>query len=206
MSQFISVMERKVKAKGKNPSKEINNNKVRELIFDEDYQNLPLLETLPTFPHTNITLLYPGCGADILFPLIYLEKLFPNVKEAEFLFNDVHDNYGLIKTILDDVGIPFSETKNRLLFYWREIHISLKFVEGSIFFLIDTAPEFDVYFEKVFRIMKDEFPEYERKVFNKLKQNGVLISDSGFQSLPLEKIKVPLELSSYKEMIIGVKK
>ena len=206
MGQFISVVERKVHAKGENKSRFPDEQAIKNHLFEDDYKNLHLLEKIPPFNHKSVKLLYPGCGADILFPLIYLEKLFPEVTEAEFIFNDVQDNYGLIKTVLDDVGIPFSETANRILFYWHNTHISLKFIQGSIFFLIDSAPEFDIYFEKVFRIMKDEFPEYEQKVFNKLTQNGVLISDSGFQSLALEKIKVPVELSSYKEMIIGIKK
>ncbi len=199
-------MERKVRAKGENKLVLPEDQAIKNHLFEDDYKNLQLLETIPQFEHTSVRLLYPGCGADILFPLIYLEKLFPHVTEAEFIFNDVQDNYGLIKTILDDVGIPFSKVKNRVLFYWNEKHISLKFVQGSIFFLIDSAPEFDIYFEKVFRIMKDEFPEYEQKVFSKLKQNGVVISDSGFQSVALEKLSVPTELSSYKEMVIGVKK
>ena len=53
--------------------------------------------------------------------------------------------------------------------------------------------------------MKDSDPNYENKVFDSLNQGGVLISDSGFQKLDLERIDVPSELSSYKEMIIGKK-
>ena len=53
--------------------------------------------------------------------------------------------------------------------------------------------------------MKEQDQSYEHKIFEKLKTGGILISDSGYQKTPLQKMKVPPELSSYKEMIIGVK-
>ena len=79
-------------------------------------------------------------------------------------------------------------------------------MQGNIFQIMPTIPAFDIYFERAFRIMKDGHEEYESKIYHQLKSNGIIISDSGFQQQPLEKIKVSPQLSSYQEMIIGIKK
>jgi len=208
MGFLISYEERKVKAKGLNKLAKPNEDKVKEYLFPDEYQNLSLLLDLPKLEyHQNPILFYPSCGADILMPLKYLEILFPLLCNVTFIFNDADNNLGLIKTILDDVGISFREPKiNSLLFYWDDILVNLKFIQGNVFQLLSSLPEFDIYFERAFRIMKDDHLQYEQQIYHKLKPNGILISDSGFQQLPLEKIEVSPELSAYKEMIIGIKK
>lgn len=67
-------------------------------------------------------------------------------------------------------------------------------------------PEFDIYFERAFRIMKDQMEGYESQVFEKLSSGGVVISDSGFKEVGLEKIDLPISLSAYQEMMAGLKK
>lgn len=171
-------------------------------MFDDDFENLSLLNEIQTFHFDKIpTLFYPGSGADIIFPCLYVEKLFPDVKEIDFIFMDVYENSPLIKTILDELGITFNENNS---FYWNGILINLKFIVADVF--RSELPSYDVYFEKAFRIMKDQDSNYEEKAFTALNSGGVLISDSGFQELNLQMIEVPNELSSYKEMVIGRKK
>jgi len=201
---LIFYEERKVQAKGLNPDNQINKGKLKEFFHEEDYNNLNLLNSvnIPLNKET-ITLLYPGCGVDIFFPLIYIEKLFPKVKEANFTFIDTDNALGIIKTVLDDVGIHLSEKKNQISFYWKNILINLEFIQGNVFKL--DLPVFDIYFERAFRIMRDKIKDYEDKIFSKLNDGGILISDSGFENVPLKKIEVPKELSSYGEMMVGVK-
>ncbi len=207
MGFLISLEEKPVKAKGLNKMAKPDEEKVKTYFFPEDYHNISLLADIPRMKcPENSTLFYPGCGADILFPLKYVELLFPKLRNITFILNDADNNLGLIKTILDDVGVYFSEKKNNLQFYWNGILIDLKFLQGNVFELLPQFPRFDIYFERAFRIMKDEHPNYEEQIYQKLKPRGILISDSGFQQLPLGKIKVSPELSAYKEMIIGVKK
>ncbi|MFH1828283.1 MAG: hypothetical protein ABH824_03395 [Nanoarchaeota archaeon] len=218
MPNFISLIERKVNAKGLNKSPP-NEDKLREYFFDDDYQNLKFLKEIPKIKLTKKVpaLFYPGCGADILFPLKYIEVIFPEIEEINFIFNDKENSLGLIKTILDDIGIGFSENDsnmdnvgnvnnvNNVSFYWKHLLVNLKFTTGNIFNLLSTLPAFDIYFERAFRIMKDDYPSYEQEVYNKLNTEGILISDSGFQEQKLKLIKVPKILSSYGEMIVGVK-
>ncbi len=205
MGHFIEFQEREVKArsarKGVLPSRE----KIRSYCFDADYAHLDLLPALTPFPHTHASFLYPGCGADILFPLLYMERLFPQLKGADCIFVDTRDNQKLIETLLDDIGIPFSRKKNKISFYWKETLVGITLEIENIFEIVDSLPSFDIYFERAFRIMKDGHDDYEQKIVQKLNLGGILISDSGFQNTSLQKIDVPKELSVYGEMVMGRK-
>jgi len=71
MSNIITLFPRKVKARGLNKSVLPIENKVKEQFFTEDYENLKLLDNIKiNLEKTNVRLLYPGCGCDILFPLL----------------------------------------------------------------------------------------------------------------------------------------
>ena len=170
-------------------------------MFDDDFDNIQLLEKIQKLRVSdNSILFYPGSGADIIFPCLFVEHLFPEIKEITFHFMDIHNCLLLMNSILHDLGISIDSHNS---FYWNGILIHVKFDVANVF-QID-LPKHDIYFERAFRIMKDSDPNYENKVFDSLNQGGVLISDSGFQKLDLERIDVPSELSSYKEMIIGKK-
>lgn len=208
MGFIISYEERPVKAKGLNKLAKPDQEKIQRYLFPDEYQNISLLTEMSRVEYPeNPVFFYPGCGADILMPLKYVEILFPRLRNITFIFNDTDNNLGVIKTILDEVGVSFKEKKKNILqFYWNGILVDLKFIQGNVFQIITSLSPFDIYFERAFRIMKDEHPEYENQIYQKLNTNGIVISDSGFQHLPLEKIDVSQELSAYKEMIIGVKK
>lgn len=204
MPNLINLVEKEVMPKGLDQKALPNQKKIKNYFFDDEYSNLKLLKNLPKqkSKHT-MSLFYPGCGSDILTPLHYIEELFTEIKQLNCMLIDKDNNLGLIKTILDDIGITFTEQGNTMQFYWNNILINIEFITANVF-QID-LPTFDIYFEKAFRIMKDNSHYYEENIFRKLNQKGVLISDSGFSHLPLEKIDVPSHLSGYNEMIIGVK-
>ena len=208
MNQAIFYEERNVTAKGLDPNNKINEEKLKSYIFTEDYDNLNLLNNIKIpLGKEEISLLYPGCGVDVLFPLIYLEKLFPQIKTANLTFVDSENVFGLIKTVLDDIGISFAENKsnNIVSFHWKNTLINLNFVLNKIESHLPNQEPIDIYFEKAFRIMRDNIPNYENNILNKIKPNGILISDSGFTEQNLKTIEVPKILSSYQEMIIGIK-
>src|SRR3989344_5674118 len=101
MGFLISYEERKVKAKGLNKLAKLNQEKIQEYLFPDEYQNLSLLFDLPKLEYfENPILFYPGCGADILMPLKYVEILFPQLRNVTFIFNDIDNTFGLIKTVL----------------------------------------------------------------------------------------------------------
>ena len=207
MGEIISYEERTVITKGLNQKNKINLIKLKSYFFKEDYQNLKLLNPIRIpFEKKELTLLYPGCGADILFPLIYLERLFPKVTQADLIFVDREDNLGIIKTILDEIGICFEENNfNRISFYWKRKLIHLRFITNNIKTYLPHSKPIDLYFERAFRIMREKISGYENRIINLLSPGGILISNAGFESADLIKIGVPLELRVYREKIVGVK-
>lgn len=207
MGNLIILCERDVAAKGLHPNHKINWEKLKEFVFDEELEQLKLLKKIskPILPAKIPTLFYPGCGADILFPLLYTQELFA-VKEINFIFLDEHEILGTIKTTLDDLGICFAEKEEILSFYWESLLVHLTFIQSKVEELLDRLPPYDIYFERAFRIMKDGIPDYEQKIVSGLAAEGILISDSGFEQQKLEYLDAPKELSRYGEMVMGMKK
>jgi hypothetical protein len=211
MPNIVTLRDRNVTAKGLNKDNIIDKSKLKEYFLSDDYEKLSLLDNIKLdWDKEELSLFYPGCGSDILFPLLYLDKLFPGVRKIQLHFVDVSNFLGIIKTILDDVGVSFSESfvdgRDTINFYWKGKLINLTFVQDNVFDYIDKIEPFDLYFERAFRIMKDDDPMFEQKVVTKLSSGGIVISDSGFQGLELNYLETSRELSSYNEMVIGIKK
>ncbi len=206
MSSIIIYESREVKAKGLNKADLIDQDKLLSYFFEGDYEKLSALDNI-TLNHNKekISLLYPGCGADVFVPLIYLNKLFPNVKKAKLIFVDFEDNLGLIKTVLDEVGISFKAGKSKIKFYWNNQLIELNFHSEKIENYLQKGKKYDVYFERAFRLMRDNIHNYEDQVVSLLKEGGVLISDTGFLDKELDYLEIPKNLSSYEEMVLGIK-
>lgn len=205
MENLIIYHEREIKPQSAIKGILPNRKKIKDFLFEDEYNALQLLSAIAPFSHTRAALLYPGCGADILFPLLYLERLFPQLTNVYCTFIDIQDNQGLIETLLDDIEMPFSRKKKEISFYWKGIFVTISFIVEDIFRIVGSLPAFDIYFERAFRIMKDGHANYEQIVVEKLNPGGILISDSGFQNVSLQKINVPKELSMYKEMKMGIK-
>jgi hypothetical protein len=207
MGNFIVVQEREVKAKGLNKEDKIDLHKLEEYVFEEDLQRLEKISKLevPKINTDKPTLFYPGSGIDLFFPLFYVKELF-EVKEINLIFLDEQEIKGMIKTILDDIGVSFSEEHNLIRFYWKNTLVNLSIIHSKVQAIMDNLPAYDIYFERAFRIMRDNIPDYEQTIIAGLSDGGILISDTGFEKQKLEYIDVPKELSSYGEMVMGRKK
>ncbi len=200
---LISYFERKIKPKGVKANYVLNEAKFQEYFFADELNKLSSLNNINVnISEKNPTLFYPGCGVDILTPLLYVKKLFKQ-KKFTFIFLDKEPCLGMIKTVLDDLDVPFSCNREELNFYWKGKFITLRFILGDVF--KKALPKYDIYFEKSFRIMKDQFHGYEEKVVSSLEKGGVIIADSGFQGFPLNYLDVDRDLSSYGEMIMATK-
>lgn len=213
MSNFLNFIEHPVLAKGLNPDNVIISNHLLNHLFEEELVNLKKLKNLPkiTLPANNPVLLYPGSGSDILYPLFFLD-LFNNIKQITMIFIDKKNHLGMIKSILNNLGISFAENKfagdkDAISFYWNQSLVELTFLAADIFNF--DFPAFDIYFERKLAIFKDRHEYYETNIFNKLTTGGLLISDYGFSKFKLnpklDRISVPLELSLYGEMVVGIK-
>lgn len=216
MPNLIIFEEKDVVAQGLDVSKLPNKELVKNYFFDDEFEMLQGLQTIEhSFSTTEVSLLYPGCGTDILTPLLYLEKITPRIEQVMLHFVDISDTYAMLKTILHEVGISFAEVedmdaesggKKGIQFHWQHMLVRLQFHQQNIARFLYDCPAYHIYFEKCFRIMKDRMPEYETVVFDTLAAKGLVISDSGFVYVGLEKIEVDSRLSAYGEMMVGRKK
>ncbi len=210
MGEVITIRPRNVRSRPLRPGYRPTKRQILRYCFREDYNTLGLLQDTPlqeySLPTAEPILFYPGCGHDILFPLFYVETLFPILRKMTIILNDTMDVARGIRTILADLEAPVQGTDERWEFYWGELLVSCVFVKGDVFTLLDQIPAFDIYFERAFRIMKDRASGYEQDIYARLKAGGMLISDSGFQQFPLEKLTVDQKLSAYGEMVVGIKK
>ena len=132
--------------------------------------------------------------------------MFPKVKKANLTFVDYEDNLGLIKTVLDEIGISFKGKRSKIKFYWNHQLIELKFISERIEDHLKKKKTFDIYFEKAFRLMRDNIHNYEDQIISLIRKGGVLISDTGFLNKELNYVEIPKHLSSYEEMVLGIKK
>jgi hypothetical protein len=203
MGNLVVYTVRKVTAKGLFKGDIINTDKLEDYFLDGDKEKLELINFTLSSNLTKPRLFYPACGADIIYLLFFVQKVF-DVEEINLILNDIESNLGIIKTILDDIGVSFSESNISISFYWDKMLVNLTFVVGDVFSL--DLPEFDIYFERAFRIMKSDKKDYEKKIFDKLSVGGFLISDSGFNHFDLDKVDACSSISSYEEMIVGEKK
>ncbi|MBI2112509.1 hypothetical protein HYT52_03175 [Candidatus Woesearchaeota archaeon] len=204
MGNLVIYSSRKVIPKGLSKDYLLDPEKLEEYFFDGDKEKLALVDFTLPLSVSEPVLFYPACGVDILYPLFFIEKVFPSLRSIHLIFNDIDPNLGVIKTILDDVGISFSEHQGKTSFYWKDCFVKLEFILGNVFTM--ELPHFDIYFERAFRIMKEQDLRYEWGIYERLNPNGILISDSGFERFYLERIKVSPDISSYGEMVVGKKK
>jgi hypothetical protein len=200
---FISLISRKIEPTGLNKENIFNFNTIKNHIYHDDYQKITSLKlNCQLTSKDSFHLYYPGCGADIIYPLLYITHLIPNSKEIKLTFVDKSNHLDLIKTILDDIKINFKQaTPTSISFYTNNILFNLQFITKDItYFNLDN---FDIYFEKSFRIFKERI--FEKKVYEDLNENGIIISDNGFENLNLKRFNIPKEISIYDDMIIAIK-
>ncbi len=206
MGELISYVARPVVAKGLNLQATFDSCKISEYLFSDEKRHLVLLENLKLdFDFKRPLVFYPGCGVDIVWFLQVMERVFDS-PEVDVLFLDQDYVQGTIETVLDDIGVSFERQGNVLHFYYsgRLFHLTIR--QADVFSDWKSVPEYDMYFERAFRLMRDFASEYEKRVVEKLHPGGVLISDSGYKDYGLEEIPVAGEISAYGEMIVGKKR
>ncbi|HLC81934.1 MAG TPA: hypothetical protein VJH68_04730 [Candidatus Nanoarchaeia archaeon] len=201
---FLNFIEKAVSAQGLDLHNKVISSNLYHHLLDEELNYLKQLNSIPKIAlDTNYPiLLYPGSGSDILYPLFFL-GIIDNLQQATLIFIDIQNNLGMIKSILDDVGISFAEDNNTIAFYWKKILIRLEFRLNSFFSM--ELPRFDIYFERKFAIFREALENYELKIVEALNKKGLIISDYGFKNFKFEQMTVPAGLSSYSEMILGRK-
>jgi hypothetical protein len=184
------------------PNKRYNLKIFKNYLFDDEYHYFK--EIKKTKNKINVQkpiFYYPGSGDDIITPLIIVDKLFEN-KNFKFIFQDKVDFFKNIKFTLNNLKIPFSKFKQGIKFYYNQKEIELIFNVKDVNKFIE--PHYDIYYERRFRIMKEEVFNYEKTIYQNLNKQGIIISDSGFENLKQKKL-LDNKLSSYGKMVFVIK-
>ena len=162
-----------------------------------------------------ITFFYPGCGDDIINPLLLSDALL-GYKTINFVLVDI-ELFDIIN-VLKHLDIKFKEKKSK-----NKITISLKQKNKKINIIhcaknvLDKWPAelqegFDVYFERAFEVCRRDDPFFVKRVFDNMNKDGLLVSDCGFYNTTIIKknnfkqVKVPTSFGFYNNLRIFVKK
>src|SRR3989344_3060969 len=143
MPNLIIFEEKEVLALGLNKEKRPNAEKVKNYFFDDELETLNCLQTIEhSFSTAEISVLYPGCGTDILTPLLYLERITPRIEQITLHFVDITDTFAMLKTILHEVGISFADVEDvdtksggrrrGIQFHWQHMLVTLQFHTQNI--------------------------------------------------------------------------
>ena len=206
MGELLIFNDKKAKSSWFLRKNQLDEEQLKNYLFDKDYETLKSLKSMEKIKLSvkKPVLFYPGCGSDVIFPLYYVKNLFSNIKNVKLILVDILDSLELIKSNLFELGIKFKNQRNGVKFYWGDIFVNLVFYEANVDKILDNV-SYDIYFERNFRIMRSEIQDYEKRVFSSLNSGGVLISDNGFEEFKLKRIKIDDKISSYGNMVVGVK-
>jgi hypothetical protein len=162
-----------------------------------------------------ITLFYPGCGDDLVNPLLISDALL-NYKTINMILVDV-ELFNMI-TYFRKNNIKFKSKRSK-----NKVTVNIKKKTKSINLIhyarnaLDKWPAelqqgFDVYFERAFEICRRDDPFFVKRILNNLNKDGLIISDCGFYDLAVLKnndfkqIKVPSNFGFYDNLKIFRKK
>lgn len=199
---------------------------IKEQIYPEEFEAYLRLKKIfetEKFGKEHIVLFYPGCGADIINPLLFLDVLvdWRKVKTIGLIYMDVNDvapcfiSSMLNKIITSKNRLEYiSDDKARIRFMFKNSRATLTYFLADV---LKRPPQisFDIYFERAFEIFRAEEGWFIHYVLEHVNDGGLLISDCGFCRQDLFKKngfvelgpeKLPSELGLYKQLKIYKKK
>lgn len=144
-----------------------------------------------------ISLFYPGCGCDILRPLLLLES-FCEFKKANIFFADFFlspqtfaENFSAITNLN-----KFKKTKNSHKFKFKDKEFNFFYFECDVL-LKQTFPNFDIYFERAFQLFRKDSLDFIPNIVKNLNKGGFFVSDFvDFKKKSLKIIKIPEEIKN----------
>ena len=167
-----------------------------------------------------LTFFYPGCGLDVVQPLLYALKIC-SAERINFVFADKDlkaDELASLMLQLTDNHNYTTKKVDRYTevaeFFFQDRYISFICKSGDVLTRIpkELKAGYDVYFERAFEIFREENPSFLPDILDHLNKDGIVISDAGLPkeiAKDLEKIKVSPKakpLGFYKRLSMYRKK
>ena len=167
-----------------------------------------------------LTFFYPGCGLDVVQPLLYASKIC-SAEHIRFVFADkdisADEIASLMLQLTDNHNFRVKKIdKNTEVaeFFFQDRDISFICKSGNVLTQIpkELKDGYDVYFERAFEIFREENQSFLPNILDHLNKDGIVISDAGIPkelAKDLEKIKVSPKarpLGFYKRLSMYRKK
>ena len=133
---------------------------------------------------------YPGCGQDMIWPMLTLQGLAPDASKWTIIGQDITDTLGaLISTMQAITGqTAFSKMKTdddatsrgaRFRFKGKIIEI-ISYNSDALGGLPPHASSgYDIYFERGFELMRSQRPGFLEEALFALRTGGLAITDAG---------------------------
>ena len=175
----------------------LNPERLKEGSFKDEYSTyLKLKEQFNgnKLKKDKVVFFNPGAGGDIINPILFIDALI-ECKELELIFFDPRFYYQFVieglKEIIDNFKykIKLNENKAIINFKYNGTKVNMIYSGTDAFEKIPSEIKqgFDVYYERAFRLFRDDQNLYMALVFEKMNSKGLVITDWGFNKPVLEK-------------------
>jgi len=172
----------------------LNLEEIKKYLYPEEFNSyLSLMKIFENnkYSKSNITLFYPGCGADVVNPLLFLDILldWKNTRAITLIYADTSSIAPMFigETVDKITGVKnvvkfISEDEAHISFTINNCRITLVYILADV---LQKLPQildkgFDIYFERAFEIFRADEAMFIRYVLEHVNKNGLLISDCGF--------------------------
>ena len=194
-------------------------NLIKELGKDEQASFIEIKEILKNqkLKRDKITFFYPGCGDDLINPLIFSGALL-SCNKIDFVLLDV-EMFDIIKALSSinlNAKLNVKKSKDKIKASFKLGNKEINIIHYSMNALgnwpIELGNGFDVYFERAFDVCRRDDPFFVKRVLNAINKEGFLISDCGFydeehiKKNNFREIKVPASFGFYNNLRIYAKK
>lgn len=167
---------------------------IKKLVYPEEFESyLRLKEAFKNrkFCKEEVTLFYPGCGADVETVLLMLDAIldWEGCRKVSLIYADTVDVApGFICSTIDRITARknkvdyISDDSAQINFVMNGREITLTYFLSNV---LERQPDFlkegfDIYYERGFEIFRADEGWFAVYVLNQLKKGGLLVSDCGF--------------------------
>ena len=156
-----------------------------------------------------------GAGGDIINPVLFADALI-EAKEIVFLFYDPRFYYqfiiGELEDIIDNFKYKLKLNKNTATIKFKLNNTKMSIVYSGRNAFDGMPPEikqgFDVYYERAFRLFRDDQNTFMYLLFQRMNKNGLVVTDWGFENIITEKTNlqkingIPKDFGIYHNLTI----
>lgn len=136
----------------------------------------------------DVEVFYPGCGLDLVQPLVYASKMMRNARSITFILADKDITAGdVVSLMLQLTGNhnyrlgKIDERTESASFQFKDKQMRFICKRGDVLSHLprEISKGYDVYFERAFEIFRNEQPAFIYDALHLLRRGGIVITDAG---------------------------